>query len=192
MKTEFREGKKVFVKNKKGIIRLIYENSKKSYILVDFEDGTSSLYNLDGTLISDNNKEQCVLSTIPYDKNGKLDNNYIDADEILDDAIYWLEKNTETYLAKTDYDEELYTNESYYLAFEALKCLIMLRDYYNNGWMPNWKNETKKHVIYCLEDNLYADSAFHISHVMSFKSEKIMFKFLKEQKELLELAKPLL
>lgn len=192
MNQEFREGKKVFIKDKKGIIRLIYENSAKSYVLVDFEDGNSSLYNLDGIPIPDNNKEQCILSTIPYDKNGKLDNNYVDADEILDDTIFWLENNTKTYLAKTDYDEELYTNKSSYLAFEALKCLIMLRDYYNKGWMPNWRNESKKYVIYYLENNLYTDCLFQTSRVMAFKSEKIMLKFLKEQKELLELAKQLL
>lgn len=77
-------------------------------------------------------------------------------------------------------------------AFKALAELIWLRDYYNEGWKPDW---TKATVKYCIEvygkDLSIIDFQFKLKP-MAFKSREIRDKFLEEQRELLEIAKPLL
>ena len=77
--------------------------------------------------------------------------------------------------------------------FEALRKLIILRDYYNEGWQPDWNDSnTEKYCIVVHRGYLSVTNYDTLSIVMSFKSCKIRDKFLKEQKELLEIAKPLL
>ena len=77
-------------------------------------------------------------------------------------------------------------------AVVALLKLLFLRDYYNEGWQPDWNNSGFKQCIelegkaICGRDNAYS------SRVLAFKSGEIRDKFLEEQKELLEIAKPLL
>ena len=74
----------------------------------------------------------------------------------------------------------------------ALLKLLFLRDYYNEGWQPDWNNSGFKQCIelegkvVCGRDHAYS------SRVLAFKSGEIRDKFLEEQRELLEIAKPLL
>jgi hypothetical protein len=74
----------------------------------------------------------------------------------------------------------------------ALLKLLFLRDYYNKGWQPNWKNDEWKYFIECYQGELNINRTFGNSRVLAFKSKEIRDKFLEEQKELLEIAKPLL
>ena len=83
-------------------------------------------------------------------------------------------------------------NETMGKAFEALVKLIWLRDYYNEGWYPNYYDNNYKYNIYVMQDRLGKDFAIEESRVLVFRSQKIRDKFLEEQKELLEIAKPLL
>ena len=76
---------------------------------------------------------------------------------------------------------------------EALRKLIILRDYYNEGWQPNWKKEREiKYVIHNDSNKLATIQSYTFSYVLAFKEGNIRNKFLEEQKELLEIAKPLL
>jgi len=80
-------------------------------------------------------------------------------------------------------------------ASEALRRLLFLRDYYNEGWQPDWNDTSLKHIIYMKVEggwNFLIDSRSKYPRVLHFKSEEIAKKFIKEQKELLEIAKPLL
>ena len=77
-------------------------------------------------------------------------------------------------------------------AVVALLKLLFLRDYYNEGWQPNWKDNFCKYTIECYESELYTDDSYNFDKVMSFKTEELRDKFLEEQIELLEIAKPLL
>lgn len=75
----------------------------------------------------------------------------------------------------------------------ALLKLLFLRDYYNEGWQPDFlgKNDWKFCIItHC--NRLAKDTTFSDCRVMTFKTEQIRDKFLEEQRELLEIAKPLL
>ena len=76
--------------------------------------------------------------------------------------------------------------------FEALRKLIILRDYYNEGWQPDWEDDESKFTIGVYENEITTGDTYCFSCVLSFKSDKVRDKFMKEQKELLEIAKPLL
>lgn len=107
-------------------------------------------------------------------------------------ALEWLEKNSKD---RVIYADEVYINEEYERAFEALKELIVLREYYNEGYNFEWlKNEYYAIVVEKIEDE-YEVMVRYIKNsqrLLFFKSEKVANKFLEEQKELLEIAKPLL
>ena len=102
-----------------------------------------------------------------------------------EDAWEWIGKNPK--------DRHLY-EEDLYFKIEALKNLIVLRDYYNEGWQPDWSkktNECKFSIVTC-GNELHRDTDFCVGRVLVFKTEEIRDKFLEEQKELLEIAKHLL
>ena len=74
----------------------------------------------------------------------------------------------------------------------ALLKLLFLRDYYNEGWQPDWNNNYFKFCIEFEAEEICNRNHFYNSRVMCFKTEEIRDKFLEEQRELLEIAKPLL
>ena len=74
----------------------------------------------------------------------------------------------------------------------ALLKLLFLRDYYNEGWQPDWEDDESKFTIGVYENEITTGDTYCFSCVLSFKSDKVRDKFMKEQEELLEIAKPLL
>ena len=75
----------------------------------------------------------------------------------------------------------------------ALLKLLFLRDYYNKGWQPDWSNiNMLKYIIIVSKEKIEIDNTYNIKRTLAFKSKEIRNKFLEEQKELLEIAKPLL
>ena len=104
------------------------------------------------------------------------------------DALEWLRKND-----GCDEFDNNYPKKENVFCFEALRKLVILRDYYNEGWQPDWKDSSIK---YCIEIYLgeidIMENCRLISKSFSFKSKEIAEKFLEDQKELLEIAKPLL
>lgn len=76
--------------------------------------------------------------------------------------------------------------------FEALRQLVILRDYYNEGWQPDWEDDKNKFCISVEKEKLCLELWLNTSRVLAFKSHEIAYNFLEEQKELLEKAKPLL
>ena len=77
-------------------------------------------------------------------------------------------------------------------ALEALRKLIVLRDYYNDGWLPDWEDDEWKYFIENYRGKLDTERTCGNGRVLAFKTKEIRDKFLEEQKELLEIAKPLL
>ena len=109
-----------------------------------------------------------------------------------EEAVEWLEKNSKD---RVIYADEAYINEEYERAFEALKKLVILRDYYNNGLkQEDLGNVINAIIIERVDDEYQIVVRKHLStrHVLFFKSEEIAFEFLEGQRELLEIAKPLL
>nr|DAX59947.1 MAG TPA: hypothetical protein [Caudoviricetes sp.] len=105
------------------------------------------------------------------------------------DALEWLRKND-----GCDEFDNNYTKKENVFCFEALRKLVILRDYYNDGWQPNWDDDTVKHTIEtcCNDEFVIEPSSTNYPRVLSFKSKKIRNQFFEEQKELLEIARPLL
>lgn len=78
----------------------------------------------------------------------------------------------------------------------ALLKLLFLRDYYNEGWQPDLKNKEQRGISVILdsEGNFFVWGVLKETetHALVFKDEKVAKRFIEEQKELLEIAKPLL
>lgn len=74
----------------------------------------------------------------------------------------------------------------------ALSQLCQLRDRYNDGWKPNWKDEEEKYVIIVRTGVIRADTLLSIQHLLAFKTEDLRDEFLENFGDLIKTAKPLL
>lgn len=75
----------------------------------------------------------------------------------------------------------------------ALCQLIQLRDCYNDGWKPNWKDiKEYKYGINYYQNCISIDLRIDTNAVLTFKTPKLRDEFLKNFKDLIEIAKPLL
>lgn len=77
-------------------------------------------------------------------------------------------------------------------AMLALCQLLYLRDIYNDGWEPNWKNDSRKHIISVVGYELGRCYLTSGQRILSFKTGKLRDKFLENFRDLIEIAKPLL
>lgn len=190
MKTVFKIGMKVYDQvvfpNKYGRVVDIVEKDAFP-IKVDLEGvGVTHSYTKDGRIIE---KLSPTLSTSSYNMAGFEQKAPMPTFEEA-----WTEAER-IYEPKSEYDEDEYKgypSQKLADAAEALRRLLFLRDYYNEGWQPNWQDNEWKYFIKHYRGTLSIDCDCGYSRVLNFKSEKIRDKFLEEQKELLEIAKPLL
>lgn len=200
METVFKVGMEVYDQvnnpNKKGKVLDIKEDAFShkihSYdypIEVQFEgEDDLSYYDLEGCPVWSSNP---TLSTSPYTLQGFEQKAPVPTFE---DAIKWLRENNKYDVSISDDSKATYfTKDENYSAFEALRKLTIIRDYYNEGWKPDWKNDDEnKSVILTENDKIKCEENYSYKRVLSFKSKEIRNKFLEEQRELLEIAKPLL
>lgn len=196
MKTVFKVGMEVYDQvnfpNKKGrVVDVEPSLDEDDYpIEVEFEDNyCSSCYTFDGRL---DLEEIPTLSTKPYkvELQGFEQKALIPAFE---EALEWLDNN-ENYQTVFE-DERTYPSKEIYNAFEALRKLTILRDYYNNGLKQEDLGNVINAIVIERVDDEYqfvVRKNFNTRHILFFKSEEIAESFLREQKELLEIAKPLL
>ena len=199
MKTVFKVGMEVYDQvnnpNKKGKVLDIKEDAFShkihSYdypIEVQFEGKDDlSYYDLEGCPVWSSNP---TLSTSPYTLQGFEQKAPI---RTYEEAVKWLESTEGTNIM----NDSVFLNEGNYYTnlnecTEALKKLIVLRDYYNKGWQPDWKSDNKKYIIERYEDELRVIGIFGTGAILHFRKLNIAERFLEEQKELLEIAKPLL
>ena len=189
MKTVFKIGMKVYDQvnfpDMEGIVEEIDLDSKYpitvSFGIPEYE----GFYSLEGTEL---NSFKPTLSTKPYEVELKGFEQKAPA-PTYEEAVKWCIKNLK------DYRESVcteYVNEKQENAIEALRKLIILRDYYNEGWQPDWKSDNKKYIIERYEDELRVIGIFGTGAILHFRKLNIAERFLEEQKKLLEIAKPLL
>ena len=193
MKTVFKVGQKVYDEvnfpGKEGVIIDTNKNNKLN-LFVKF-DSVNYLYTLKGIYLGCNGTP--TLSTKPYEIEFQGFEQKAPA-PTFEEAVRWLESTEGTNIMN---DSVFLTEGNYYTNLntctEALKKLIVLRDYYNEGWQPDWSDEgVKKFVIYVEYDALKCGENYSAKRTLVFKSKEIRNRFLEEQKELLEIAKPLL
>ena len=193
MKTIFKVGMEVydniFFPNSKGEVVRIDKHIDCERVIVQFDCLDYELsYTEKGRLTSTYNGATPTLSTKPYTLQG-----------------FEQKAPTPTYddiraefLKKGEYVTLLngieLPDERMCKAFEALAKLIWLRDYYNEGWQPDWDINKVKYIIKRHRNRHFSNIETSENHpsVLYFKSKEIRDKFLKEQRELLEIAKPLL
>ena len=188
MKTVFKLGMEVWDKTispNKGRVIEVFTDAKLDFpIKVEFENDIRARYTNKGCFV----KSEGVLPT-------------------LSTTDYSLElKGFEQKAPTPTYDEVVRDKNYIYLpenlvapnkeladATKALLKLLFLRDYYNKGWQPDWKDgDEEKYCIRNFGNELCAmDLGFSV-RVMAFRTPQIRDKFLEEQRELLEIAKPLL
>lgn len=185
----------LYFPNKLGEIKEIRVSNDGYPIIVEFreEDKIKSIqsYTFEGCYKKDSTP---TLSTKPYKV--VLEGFEQKAPKpTFEDAISWLrDKNLYDVSISEDSTVTYFPKKENYPVFEALRKLIILRDYYNEGWQPDWNNDTiKKYRIINFGNCICTtDNSNRISTVLSFKSKEIRDKFREEQKELLEIVKPLL
>lgn len=74
----------------------------------------------------------------------------------------------------------------------ALSKLCQLRDVYNEGWKPNYINNSRFYVICFMSDVLSIEERCYTSTVLTFKTEELAITFKNNFKDLIIKAKPLI
>jgi hypothetical protein len=202
MKTVFKVGMKVydqlFFPDIEGVVTSTNFIPKKSFfdeeedsdedyihpypVEVDFK-GEQALYKNDGSGFMN----FPTLSTKPYEV--VLEGFEQKEPEITYEKIILFNQKQRVYIPTI---ELKLPNDNMAEAFKALAKLIWLRDYYNEGWQPDWEDDEWKYFIEYYRGKLSVERTCGNNRVLAFKSKEIRDKFLEEQKELLEIAKPLL
>jgi hypothetical protein len=193
MKTVFKKGMKVYDQlifpDKEGIVLTTNYIPEKIFDEDDFDENYVHLYPIEvefgqETMLytSDGDSGMCglkTLSTKPY----KVEFQGFEQKEpvpTFEEAEDWVKREFakgNIFLMSKD-------------VLEALRRLVILRDYYNEGWRP--QNNSYVHIITTRNGELVNDCLMGDFRVLYFKSVEIRNTFFKEQKELLEIAKPLL
>lgn len=193
MKTVFKVGMKVYDQfnspDMEGVVVEVIDNECDDYpIGVSFLNRYDiCYYTPEGRF---NKRDIPTLSTKPY----KVELQGFEQkapSPTFEEALDWLDNN-KNYQTVFE-DERTYPSKEIYEAFEALRKLIILRDYYNEGWQPDWKNpDVIKHTIEVFSNELRKSGNYTLQQLLVFKTKEIRNKFLEDQRELLEIAKPLL
>ena len=187
MKTVFKEGMEVWDKTispNKGKVIEVLEDTKFDFpIKVEFDDGLKIQYTNEGCFV----KSKGAINTL-----SSLD--------------YSIEFDGFEQKAPAPTYEEVVRDKNYIYLPEnlvapnkeladttiALLKLLFLRDYYNEDWKPDWKDDEWKYIIENYRGEIETERTCGNGKILAFKSKEIRDKFLEEQKELLEIAKPLL
>jgi hypothetical protein len=192
MKTIFKEGMEVWDKiispNKGKVIEVLEDTNFDFTIKVEFDDGLKIQYTNEGCFVKSKGAIK-TLSTADYSIDFEGFEQKAPPKTTYEEALEWLEKNSKDSVI---YADEAYVNEEYEFAFEALRKLIILRDYYNEGWQPDWNDNATKYSIEVEVGEIVGRNHHCNARIMSFKTNDVRNKFLEEQRELLEIAKPLL
>ena len=194
MKTVFKVGMEVWDKtispNKGKVIEAFADTKFDFPIKVEFEDGLKVQYTNDGCFV----KSKGAINTLST-SNYSIDFKGFEQKAPVPTFEEVWKKTMRLYEPKSEYNKEeckCYPSQELADASEALRRLLFLRDYYNEGWQPDWKNEEKKFSIEIYEGEFDTFESIECQRVFSFKTEEIRDKFLEDQRELLEIAKPLL
>lgn len=90
-------------------------------------------------------------------------------------------------------DKNVLPSKQYVEAMLALCQLIQLRDCYNKGWQPDWTDHKTIKFCLCFSENNIIQHEFTVTNtLLAFKSRKLLNEFLKNFRDLIEIAKPLL
>lgn len=152
----------------------------------------------DGYEIDKENSTFELIKFKPIEK--KLPKTWEEYCEIHDVQIEecWVEYNSSvskvpgTGVRDSKNDRNLLPNVLYSKAMIALCQLIQLRDYYNGDWVPNWEDLSYKYCIEISCNIITGTTNAGFKKVLAFKTKELRNDFIKNFKDLIEIAKPLL
>lgn len=155
-------------------------------IKIEVPDGYKAVFNEAEECI------ECVKIGFPKTWNEFCEQNPVKEGECLiseySEILYAIEKGRDN----TD-SKALLPNKATAEAFLALIQLIQLRDFYRQGWIPDWKDgDAKKHCITTFENEIHKDHYWCGNKILSFPIEEIRDEFLENFRDLIEQAKNLL
>lgn len=109
---------------------------------------------------------------------------------------WWVTKQANLNTASSNAEkgnENIFAIEAQARASIALAQLSQLREVYRAGWQPDWSGIKKKYVIERVENKITTENCYsYFNYFLSFQSEEIRDEFLKNFKDLIEEASPLL
>ena len=91
-----------------------------------------------------------------------------------------------------DCDKDMLPDQDTAEAVLALCQLLQLQDLYNGDWKPDWTDKSWKSTIVSCSDILNPSMSQNVSQVLVFKSDDLRDQFLRNFRDLIEIAKPLL
>ena len=182
MKTIFKEGMEVWDKtispNKGKVIEVLEDTNFDFPIKVEFDDGLKIQYTNEGCFVKSKGAIN-TLSTVDYS---------------IELEGFEQKAPVPTFEEAEDWAKREFAKGNIFLmskdVLEALRKLVILRDYYNEGWQP--KNYSYVHIITTRNGELVKDCLMGDFRVLYFESMEIRNTFFEDQRELLEIAKPLL
>lgn len=136
--------------------------------------------------LENSSKDKIVLKEIKYDWEdfGLVKGYYISADSRIEDATIPEEAhdaNKNTFPSKEEAEAAL-----------ALSQLSQWRNKVLGDWKPDFKSDEHKYAIMCYKGEIMIRVTDYLHFIFTFQNHDQAHEFMKNHKELLEKAKPLL
>lgn len=106
--------------------------------------------------------------------------------------------NTTSNICKVHYLDASNGNENTFKYVDEAKASIamaklsQLKDFYNDGWKPDWKDTSFKYVLFVNKGEVCKERTHGLSVFLSFKSKELRDEFFDNFKDLIMEAAPLL
>lgn len=101
--------------------------------------------------------------------------------------VYWVSPSCEiqsgTISPTSDRIKNAHLTSKRAKAFVILQALVTARDYYNEGWVANWTEDSHKYVLQGYGGDIRATWYSYSNHILNFKTAEIRDKFLKDFEE---------
>lgn len=136
--------------------------------------------------LENSSKDKIILKEIKYDWKdfGLVKGYYISADCRIEDATIPEKTNNankNTYPSKEEAEASL-----------ALTQLLQWRNKVIGDWKPDFKSDEHKYAIMCYKGELMIRVTDYLYFTFTFQNHDQAYEFMKNHKELLEQAKPLI
>lgn len=136
--------------------------------------------------LENSSKDKIILKEIKYDWEdfGKVKGYYISADCRIEDATIPEEAN--------DSNKNTYPSKEEAKAALAISQLLQWRNKTLGDWKPDFKSHEYYYAIVSHQYEIKIRHTNFIHHILTFETHTQAYEFMKNHKELLEQAKPLL
>jgi len=139
-------------------------------------------------------KEKSTFERIVFkEKKKELPKKWEDLEELSgyytgSSSIIYVVPNAQT----TNESKNIFKTKEQAEASIAMAQLSQLLHQYNDGWIPNYYDTNRKYTIVFMGDSIQTGYSLQKHNFLSFKTIEIRDKFLKNFKDLILKAKPLL